>query len=138
MHSVVGSHELQGHIRYLANFQDSSIPNPIRSTRASTASKLRSLDCTHLLRPTGGRLGTTHSSNLVAAEARDADVVLALEDELEIADVEGGGAAEFGEATRGGDEIVDKVVCDLEEYLMEVVRTSAIFGMTTKGLSGSE
>lgn len=55
---------------------------------------------------------------------------MALEDELEIADVEGRGAAEFGEAAGGGDEVVDEIVGYLEENLRWVVSRSDICGVS--------
>jgi hypothetical protein len=41
--------------------------------------------------------------DLIATEPWYADVVLALQDELEVADLEGGAAAEFGELAGGAD-----------------------------------
>jgi hypothetical protein len=42
---------------------------------------------------------------------------LTLEDDLQVADVEGVGASNFGESAGSCDEVVDEVVGDLQEYL---------------------
>lgn len=78
---------------------------------------LRSLDGTQLLGPSLRRLDLLHRAQLVRGVARDADVVVAFEDELQIADLEGGGGAQLGELAGGGDDLIDEVVGDLEEGL---------------------
>ncbi len=54
---------------------------------------LRSLDGTQLLGPSLRRLDLLHGAQLIRGVARDADVVVAFEDELQVADLEGGGGA---------------------------------------------
>jgi len=78
---------------------------------------LRSLDGTQLLGPSLRRLDLLHRAQLVRGVARDADVVVAFEDELQVADLEGGGGAQLGELAGGGDDLIDEVVGDLEEGL---------------------
>ena len=89
-----------------------SIRRPIKPTR-----QLRRLNSHHLLRPPCSRLWATYSTNLIGGEARDANVVLTLEDDLNVADFERVGAANFGEFAGGHEELVDEVVGDLEEHL---------------------
>jgi hypothetical protein len=69
------------------------------------------------MRPTGRRLGSTRRADLISRETRDADVVLALEDHLDIARLEARAATQLGELAGRGDEVVDEIVCDLKEDL---------------------
>jgi len=93
-------------------------------THPSSISRIRlpprnlcSLDSTQLLGPSLRRLDLLHGPQLVRGVARDADVVVAFEDELQVADLEGGGGAQLGELAGGGDDLVDEVVGNLEEGL---------------------
>lgn len=61
----------------------------------------RSLDGTQLLGPSLRGLDLLHGAQLVRGVARDADIVVAFEDELQVADLEGGGGAQLGELAGG-------------------------------------
>lgn len=82
-----------------------------------TLSDLGSLDSRHLLSPALGRLRLLDSAEVIGREARDTHVVVALEDELNIAQLEGRGRAQLCETTGLGDDFVDEVVCHLEDEL---------------------
>jgi len=56
-------------------------------------------------------LELAHGTHLIKAVARDADVVVALEHELHVADVEGGVGADLGQTAGGGQDVVYEVVC---------------------------
>ena len=58
-----------------------------------------------------------HSADLVRGVAGDADVVVALKDELDVADLEGLGAARFGAFAGCGYDLVDELVGDGEDAL---------------------
>ena len=87
-----------------------NIPLPTRN--------LARLNRTHLIDPPLRRLELANSADLVRGVARDTDVVVALEDELDVADLEGLGAAGFGALAGGGDDLVDELVGDGEDSLM--------------------
>lgn len=55
-----------------------------------------------------------------------ADVILSFKHHLEVPVFEGRGAAEFGEFAGGADEVVDEVVCDLEEELPRAVSSGPL------------
>jgi hypothetical protein len=80
---------------------------PPRGTRAhsvtSPASQFGRLNRHSLLLPRDRASGPPDRPDLIATEPWYADVVLALKDELEVADLEGGAAAEFGELAGGAD-----------------------------------
>lgn len=64
-----------------------------------------------------GRLDLLNGAELVGGVARDADVVVALEDELDVADVKGVRTADFRELASGDSDLVDEVVGDFKEGL---------------------
>ena len=76
---------------------------------------------THLLRPSLRRLELLHGTDLVGSVAWHTDVVVAFEDELNVANLEGGGVAKLGETAGAGDDLVDEVICDLEDCLGRVL-----------------
>jgi hypothetical protein len=80
---------------------------PARGNRArdvtSPACQLRRLNGHSLLLPRDRASRPTDRPDLIATEPWYADVVLALKDELEVADLERGAAAEFGELAGGAD-----------------------------------
>lgn len=84
---------------------------------ANTTSDLRSLHSRNLLHPACGGMVAADGAQLVGGIAWDADVVVALEDELEVAELEVGGAAELGDFAGGGDDLVDEGVGEVEEDL---------------------
>ena len=57
---------------------------------------LSSLHGRHLLRPALSGLGFLNGAKVIGGEAGDAHVVVAFQDELDVAEFEGGGRAEFG------------------------------------------
>lgn len=85
----------------------------------ATAGQFGRLDRRHLLLPRDRSALSAHRADLIAAETRDADVVLAFEDELDVSDFEAGGAAELGELAGAGNEVVDKVIGGIEEDLRD-------------------
>lgn len=76
-----------------------------------------SLDSGHLLSPALGRLGLLDGAEVIGREAGDTHVVVAFKDELDIAQLEGRGRAQFGETAGLGDDFVDEVVGHLEDEL---------------------
>jgi hypothetical protein len=80
-------------------------------------SELRCLHRHHLLRPPCSWLWATNGTYFISREARDANVVLTLEDDLNVADVESVGTSDFGESAGSCDQVVNEVVGDLQEYL---------------------
>ena len=82
---------------------------------------LSSLHCRHLLRPALSRLRFLNGAKVIGGEARDAHVVVALQDELDVAKFEGRGGAEFGQTAGSSDHVVDKVVGHLEDELDLVI-----------------
>lgn len=90
---------------------------PIRGLFSLALSNLGSLNGRHLLSPTLSRLRFLDCTQVVSGKARYAHVVVALEHELDVADLEGGRGAEFGETTGCCDDVVDKVVGHLEDEL---------------------
>jgi len=75
-----------------------------------TPGNLAGLDRAHLGNPSLRRLELAHSPDLVGCVAGDADVVVALEDELDVANLERLGAASFGALAGCGDDLVDEFV----------------------------
>jgi hypothetical protein len=71
----------------------------------------------HFVDPARRRHDFAHGAHLVGRVAGDANVVVALEHELDIADVELRRLAQFGQFACGADDVVDKVVGELEDGL---------------------
>ena len=80
-------------------------------------SDLRSLHSAQLLSPGRRRLHLLDGAQLIGSVAGNTDVVISLEDELQVAQFEGRGLAEFGEFAGGDDDLIDEVVGDLEKGL---------------------
>lgn len=78
---------------------------------------LGGLDSGHLLHPSLGRLRLLHGAQVVSRETRDAHVVVALEHQLDVANLQGGGGTKLGQATSSGDHVVNKVVRHLKNEL---------------------
>lgn len=79
------------------------------------------LDGRHLLQPALGRLRLLDGAEVISRESRDAHVEVALQDELDVANLEGRGGTQLGQAAGLGDHIVDEVIGHLEHELwMEV------------------
>ena len=81
------------------------------------AHDLGRLHSIHLLRPPRRRLKLAHSANLVERVAGYANVVVALEDYLNVADVEGRVGPDLGQPAGRGDEVVDEVVGEGQDGL---------------------
>lgn len=82
-----------------------------------TPRNLTRLNRTHLIDPPLRRLELADRTDLIRRIARDADIVIALKDELDVADLEGLGAASFGALAGSGDDLVDELVGDGEDGL---------------------
>ena len=97
---------------------------PVRKWRVRLLSlalgDLCSLNGRHLLSPALSRLRLLYGTQVVSCKARDAHVVVAFQDELDVSNLESGGWAQFGETAGCGDDIVDKVVSHLEDELHQV------------------
>lgn len=65
----------------------------------------------------GGRVELSDGANVVGGVAGDADVPVALEDDLDVLDVENVGAAQLGHLAGGGGDVVDELVDELEDGL---------------------
>jgi hypothetical protein len=76
------------------------------------------LNRAHLGDPSLAGLGLADSAQLVRCVTRDADVVGALENQLDVTDLEYLGAALFGEAAGGVQDIVNEVVCYTKDRLV--------------------
>jgi hypothetical protein len=86
-----------------------------KSVTALPTGNLGCLYSAHLRNPRWSRLDLAHSANLVRGVAGDADVVASLERELDVADLEELGAALLGVLAGGLQDLVDEVVCYLED-----------------------
>lgn len=76
------------------------------------------VDRLHLVHPTGSWHDLAHGAHFIRSVAWDADVVIALEDELEVADVELRRFAQLAKLAGAADDIVYKIVCELEDGLV--------------------
>lgn len=110
-----------------------AIDHACPGTCTPTPRKLSSLNRTHLLCPSSSRLRTPDGPNLIAAEAGNPDVVLSFEYELDIADVESSRTTQLRQTAGSSDEIVNEIVCNLEEYLSSLVRICIIFQTQNRG-----
>ena len=79
------------------------------------------MNSAHLRNPSRGRLDLAHGTDLIGGVARDANVVAALEGQLDVADLEDLAAALLGVLAGCLEDLVDEVVCDLEDGLGTVV-----------------
>lgn len=78
---------------------------------------LRRIDRLHLVHPPCSRHNLPHRAHLVGCVPGDTDIVAALEDVLDVTNVELWAVAQFGEFASVGDDVVDEVVCKLEDRL---------------------
>jgi hypothetical protein len=78
---------------------------------------LGSLNSFHFFVPSGSRNQLPYGADLIRGVSWDADVVVALEDQLDIADVELGRLAEFGKLASVGENGIDEVVSKLKDCL---------------------
>lgn len=81
--------------------------------------ELRRLHRAEFLRPSLGRLYLPDGTQLVRRVTRHANVVVALEDKLNVSELEGGGLAELCKTASSYDNLINKVICDLEKSLQE-------------------
>ena len=80
---------------------------------------LGSLNSFHLFVPSGSRNQLPYGADLVGSISWDADVVVAFEDQLDVADVELGRLAELGKLASIGKDGVDEVVSKLKDCLKD-------------------
>lgn len=76
-----------------------------------------SLNSAEFLGPALRRLDLLDRTCFICRVARDADVVVAFENQLNVAEFEGRRLAEPRHAASTCDNLIDKVVCDLEKSL---------------------
>lgn len=81
-------------------------------------SDLSSLNRTHLVDPSWGRLNLTNGTNLITGVAGDADVVTTLKSKLDIANFKCLGPAFLGVPTSCLNDIIDKLIRDGEDGLL--------------------
>jgi hypothetical protein len=81
------------------------------------AHDLGRIDRFHLVHPTCSWYDLAHSTHFVRGIAWDADVVVALEDELKVTNVELGRFAQLAKFAGAADDVVDEVVGELEDGL---------------------
>lgn len=84
-------------------------------------SDLGSLHSTHLRDPRRSRLDLADGADLIAGVAGNADVVATLESELDVADLEDLATALLGVLASGRENLVDEVVCNVEDGLQWLV-----------------
>lgn len=82
---------------------------------------LTRLNRTHLIDPTLRRLKLANGTDLIRRIAGNADIVVALENELDVADLQCLGAASFGALASCGDDLVYEFVGDGEDGLLCVL-----------------
>lgn len=82
-----------------------------------TLRDLGSLNGRHLLQPTLGGLRLLDSAKVIGGEAGDAHVVVAFQDELDVADFEGRRRTQLGEAAGLSNYVVDEIVSHLKDEL---------------------
>ena len=92
------------------NQQRSSLP-------FGTAHHLCPVDGVHLLQKRRARLHLAYGPDLVRCVTRDADIIVALEHELDVADLEGGRVAQLGQLAGRGDDVVGELVGECEDGL---------------------
>ena len=90
-------------------------------------SDLGGLHRTHLLRPSLRRLELLHRTDFVRSISRHANVVVAFQNELNIAYLEGRGVAQLGETTGARNDLIDEVICYLKDGLERKV-SRALYG----------
>ena len=78
---------------------------------------LRRVHRTHLVRPALRRHNLPHSPHLIRRVSWNTDIVVALENDLDIANVELGRVAQLAKLARVADDVVDEVVGELEDGL---------------------
>ena len=98
------------------------VPHPLVQVGASLKVRLPThnlccVDRLHLVHPACRWHDLSHRAHLVGCITGDTNVVAALENVLDVADVELWAVAEFGEFAGVGDYIVDEVVSELEDRL---------------------
>jgi hypothetical protein len=62
-------------------------------------------------------LGSTSGADFIGRDARNSDVVLSFEDNLNVAEFETVATTKLGQLASLGHEVVHKVIGNLEEYL---------------------
>lgn len=91
-----------------------------------STSDLSRLYRTHLLRPALRRLELLHSPDFVGSISRHANVVVAFQNELDVADLERGGVTELGKTTSARNDLIDEVIRYLKDGLEEQCQQNAV------------
>jgi hypothetical protein len=91
--------------------------NPNSPSRFILTHDLGGLHSIHLLRPSGCRLELANRANFIQRVARNANVVVALENNLNVANVQCRVWSDLGQAACSGNNAVDKVVGQGENRL---------------------
>jgi hypothetical protein len=90
------------------------IPEGANSIVRLAAHDLGRVDGAHLVMPGRRRVHAPNDARLIKRVAGDADVVVALEHRLDVADVERRVGTQLGELARTDDDVVDELVSKLE------------------------
>ena len=90
------------------------------------------LERIHLVVILRGRVEFADSADIVGGVARNTDVPVALEDDLDVADVERVGAAKLGHLAGGGRDGVNKLIDELEDGLWGNMLASNLQGLLHK------
>lgn len=80
---------------------------------------LGGLNSFHLFVPSGSRNQLPYGADLIGGVSWDADVVVALKDQLDVADIELGRIAELGKLASIGEDSVDEVISKLKDCLRD-------------------
>ena len=112
---AVQTHRNARHFPPLNTARLSQIRGPL--VHVLSTSDLRSLNCTHLGDPSSRRLNLADGTNLVAGVAWNANVVAALEGELDVANLEDLGAAFFGVLAGCLEDLIDEGIGNIEDRL---------------------
>lgn len=93
-----------------------------------TTHDLRRVDRLHLVHPSGRGHNLPHRAHLVRRITGDTDVVAALENVLDVANIKLRTIAELGQFAGIGDDVINKVVCELKDRLQSMLALDLLVG----------
>lgn len=85
-----------------------------------SAHDLRRVDCLHLIHPSGCWNDLPHRAHLIGCITRNANIIAALENVLNVANIQLGAVAELGEFAGIRNDIIYKVIGELQDRLHKV------------------